>query len=72
MILGQGAEAILTKVGDKVIKERISKDYRISEIDTPLRKYRTRREAKVLEKLKLIGIPAPKLLSMNDKTDSRF
>ncbi|MBD3361801.1 Kae1-associated serine/threonine protein kinase [Candidatus Woesearchaeota archaeon] len=66
--IGSGAEAILYLEGDTVVKDRISKSYRIPEIDTKLRKARTRREAKVIEKLNLIGIPGPKLVQMDDKT----
>lgn len=63
----QGAEAVLYKDGNTVVKERVSKRYRIPEFDEALRKARTRREAKILEKLKTAGIPAPKLLAMDDK-----
>jgi len=66
-IISQGAEAILYRDGDKVLKDRISKDYRQKELDNSLRKARTRREAKVLTKLKEIGVPGPKLLDMDDK-----
>ncbi|MBW2973948.1 Kae1-associated serine/threonine protein kinase [Candidatus Woesearchaeota archaeon] len=66
-IIGQGAEAILYKEENKVLKDRISKDYRQKDLDTSLRKARTRREAKVLTKLKEIGVPGPELLEMDDK-----
>lgn len=65
--IAQGAEAIIYHDGDKIIKERPSKGYRIKELDLPLRKSRTRREAKVLQKLDEANFPAPKLLSTNDK-----
>jgi Kae1-associated kinase Bud32 len=45
----------------------VSKDYREKELDTSLRKSRTRREAKVLTKLSDMGFPGPKLLKMDDK-----
>jgi Kae1-associated kinase Bud32 len=66
-IIGQGAEAILYKEEDKVLKDRISKDYRQKDLDKSLRKARTRREAKVLTKLKDIGVPGPELIEMDDK-----
>lgn len=52
-ILSIGAEAVLylNKKENRVIKERKKKKYRIPEIDNRLRSSRTRREAKVLEKL---------------------
>jgi len=51
-ILGRGAEANLYLDNDTVLKKRISKKYRIKEIDENLRRFRTKREAKVLSKLK--------------------
>jgi len=50
-MLSQGAEAILIKEGNKVVKIRQPKDYRIAEVDLQFRKQRTRREAKVIQKL---------------------
>jgi len=66
-IIGQGAEAILYKEDNTVLKDRVSKDYRQKDLDNSLRKARTRREAKVLTKLKEIGVPGPELLNMDDK-----
>ena len=65
--IAQGAEAIIYKNGNSVIKERVVKSYRLPSIDARLRKFRTRREAKVIDKLNSIGICAPKLVSMCDK-----
>lgn len=65
-ILGSGAEAVLY-LDKHVIKDRVRKGYRIPEIDTELRKARTRREAKVLETLAKIGFPAPALIT-HDRT----
>ena len=65
-LIGKGAEAELYQDKDKVIKKRISKGYRIKELDNTLRKSRTRREAKVLQKLPK-EIPAPELIHMDDK-----
>ena len=68
MILGQGAEAIVTKTDDAtVLKERIPKDYRHHLIDIGLRRSRTRREAKIIEKLTAANFPAPRLKEMDDK-----
>jgi Kae1-associated kinase Bud32 len=66
-IIAQGAEAVIRKVGDTIVKERIAKTYRISQIDGTMRKSRTRREAKVLTKLEEAGLPAPHLISMDDR-----
>ncbi|MBI2208629.1 Kae1-associated serine/threonine protein kinase [Candidatus Woesearchaeota archaeon] len=50
-----------------VLKNRFKKNYRIKEIDGKLRKFRTKREAKVLQKLEAIDFPAPKLLNNDEK-----
>jgi Kae1-associated kinase Bud32 len=62
--IAQGAEAVLYRKDNKIIKERVKKNYRISIIDDSLRKFRTRREAKFIEKL---PVPGPKLISVDDK-----
>ncbi len=62
--ISQGAEAIIYLDKD-IIKDRIRKNYRIKEIDEPLRKFRTKREAKILEKLALINFPSPKLIRLD-------
>ncbi len=67
MIIGHGAEAVLKKQENCVIKERIPKDYRLTEIDTKLRTSRTRRESKILAKLEEINFPAPRLRKIDDK-----
>ncbi len=68
--IAMGAEAViyLVKENDKiyVLKERIEKRYRHPIIDKRFRKYRTRREAKVIQKLNEIGIPCPKLFEVNE------
>lgn len=63
-IIGRGAEAILTRKKEIVAKDRISKGYRIKEIDEKLRKQRTKREANLLEKASKI-ISVPKLIKQN-------
>ena len=63
--VSQGAEAIIYLEGNKIIKDRIKKNYRIKEIDEKLRKLRTRREAKILDKLQGI-IPVPKLINIDN------
>ncbi len=64
--IGDGAEAIIYLDKD-VIKHRIEKSYRHKDIDVKLRKFRTRRESKILKKLQEIGFPAPKLIEIDDK-----
>ncbi len=62
--LSRGAEAVLYLNGDKVIKKRISKGYRIKELDLELRKLRTRSEGKILEK---VNINKPKVYSVDEE-----
>lgn len=49
-ILQQGAEAVIYLDSNKIIKNRIKKSYRISELDERIRKQRTKSEIKLLEK----------------------
>lgn len=65
-VIDSGAEATISVDGKVVIKDRVAKEYRLNEIDDKLRKFRTRREAKVLDKLQQLNFPAPKLIDMND------
>lgn len=64
--IGRGAEAVIY-LDKNVIKKRLKKNYRIKEIDERLRKFRTRREAKILEKLQSLDFPAPRLIKKDDK-----
>jgi len=65
--IGRGAEAVIFQDGDIVVKERLPKSYRHEAIDQQLRKFRTRREAKVIARLQEINFPGPKLVEMDDK-----
>tara|TARA_Y100000034_G_scaffold135610_1_gene208245 strand:- start:988 stop:1647 length:660 start_codon:yes stop_codon:yes gene_type:complete len=59
-IIQQGAEAIIYKKDNLVLKDRISKSYRISELDKKIRTRRTKAEAKLLLKAsKIINAPIP-------------
>jgi len=66
-IIQQGAEAVIKQKDGKVIKERISKSYRIPEIDERIRKLRTRSEAKLLKKAGEI-IPTPEIFESNENS----
>jgi len=65
-ILAQGAEAIIYLEDKKIIKQRISKSYRIPELDNSIRKSRTKAEAKILEKVSKI-IDVPKVIKLDEK-----
>ena len=60
-LIAQGAEAkiYLTNSGF-IIKDRIKKPYRHPTLDSQIRKRRTKREAKILEKAHSLGINVPK------------
>ena len=66
-LIAQGAEAKLFLEKEGILKNRFKKSYRIKEIDDKLRGFRTRREAKILQKLQAINFPAPKLISNDEK-----
>lgn len=68
-LIAHGAEAKLFEEGNLIIKERIKKQYRINEIDDKIRKFRTRREAKILEKLQKINFHSPRLIKSDDKEE---
>jgi len=68
-LIAQGAESKIFLNKSTIIKNRFKKKYRIKEIDDRLRKSRTKREAKVLEKLKNIEFSSPKLIN-NDKKEN--
>src|SRR3989338_2254257 len=66
-ILKQGAEGIIYLENGNLVKERIRKSYRLEEIDSKIRKFRTKREAKILEKTE----NSPKVLKI-DENNSRI
>lgn len=67
-MLGEGAEAraFETKVFDKaaVVKFRHAKAYRIKQLDEELRKSRTRREARAMQRASEAGVRVPSLLGL--------
>ena len=62
-VIGRGAEATITKTAKGVVKSREKKAYRHEDLDTRLRQFRTRREAKVLSHLREL---APRVFSVDD------
>jgi len=63
--IARGAEAVIFLEDNKIIKNRIKKNYRIDELDRKLRINRTKREINLLKKSSEI-INVPKLLSFTD------
>ena len=65
--IARGAEAILYVNKDgNVVKERVKKGYRLKELDEPLRKRRTRAEARLLREARRAGVLTPSVLKEGD------
>ncbi|MGV8172409.1 MAG: KEOPS complex kinase/ATPase Bud32 [Candidatus Woesearchaeota archaeon] len=64
-VLGSGAEATIYLDDGKVDKERSKKNYRHEDIDSVLRKTRTRKESKILKSLEKYGF-VPKILEQKE------
>lgn len=64
-IIAQGAEARIIRKENTIIKDRIIKSYRIKVLDNKLRRQRTKREVKLLQKASLI-IPVPKIMKSDE------
>jgi Kae1-associated kinase Bud32 len=66
----RGAEAVLSKTeiigNNAIVKKRIAKSYRLKEIDEKLRRERTRSEARLLHKAKLVGVKCPTVLQVKE------
>ncbi len=59
-LIATGAESEIHKINDTTLKKiRLAKTYRIPEIDLKLRKFRNRREFKILQKLHTENILVP-------------
>jgi len=65
--IAQGAEAVVYSDGETVVKHRFAKTYRHPELDKSIRKFRTRREGKVIARLKENGLSSLSLISVDDK-----
>jgi len=68
-IIKRGAEAVIYLSNDNLIKERIKKGYRISEIDLKLRKERTRKEVKLMSEVRRIGVNVPNIIEVDEKSN---
>ena len=62
-----GAEAKIYDDSGFIVKIRVSKSYRIPFLDNSLRKSRTKREIKILQKLEEISFPSPRVIDSNLK-----
>ncbi len=66
-IILQGAEAQIILDNNIIKKRRTKKSYRFPALDEKIRKQRTKKEAKLLEKSSKL-IPIPKILKIDEKT----
>ena len=66
-IIFHGAEAIILKDKNNIIKKRVRKSYRIPELDERIRKLRTRHETRLLEKASE-EIPVPRIIKSDEKS----
>jgi len=64
-MIKQGAEAKLFLEKDVIIKERIKKNYRISQIDEKIRKSRTRQESTLLSEARRAGVFTPNIFDVS-------
>lgn len=72
-IIQSGAEANIIQEDTRIIKDRISKSYRLPEIDKKIRILRTRQETKLLEKAsKIISAPKPEIPARKDKNATKI
>lgn len=66
-MISKGAEANLYHIDGRLLKDRIVKSYRARELDTLLRKSRTKREAKLLSLARRAGVPTPFVFDVDTK-----
>ncbi len=64
-LIARGAEALLVRKGATVMKQRIPKSYRLLQLDEKLRKQRTKRETRLLQKASAL-IPVPRVLAIDE------
>jgi N6-L-threonylcarbamoyladenine synthase/protein kinase Bud32 len=63
----RGAEAVVEREGDDVLKRRLPKGYRHPALDDRLRRERTRAEARLLHEARGLGVPTPVLRDVDDR-----
>ena len=65
-IVARGAEAVLYHEGNYLVKKRIKKGYRLDILDKDIRKFRTRREGRLMERAFHV-IPVPNIFEVNER-----
>lgn len=69
-IVCRGAESVIYfsrfEQQNVLVKERIKKGYRIAELDEEIRKARTKREARLINEARRVGVAVPRIFSVDD------
>jgi len=63
--IGRGAEAVITRIGNRVRKVRLPKGYRLSALDERIRRERTVMEARIISEARRCGVPTPIVLDVD-------
>ena len=66
--IAQGAEAVIFKDDEVLVKHRIKKGYRISQLDSAIRKRRTRLEASLIREARRAGVLTPQIVEETEDT----
>ncbi len=69
-IIKRGAEAVLYRDGERVIKVRVKKGYRHPLLDERIRRTRTRREARLLSRARSVGVLTPRVLEVREEENT--
>jgi Kae1-associated kinase Bud32 len=65
-IIQRGAEAILYREGGELVKDRVAKGYRLPELDSRIRRLRTRGEARMLDYAARSGLDVPRISDVGE------
>lgn len=76
-LIAKGAEAELVRiqdwyVSDTLMKHRIPKMYRIASLDSQIREQRTRSEAEIIHKAKVLGVTCPMIYQVDRESTSLY
>ncbi len=63
--IGRGAEAVITRDGDRVTKWRRPKGYRMPALDERIRRERTVMESRIISEARRCGVPTPIVLDVD-------
>jgi Kae1-associated kinase Bud32 len=63
--IGRGAEAVITRDGDRVTKVRLPKGYRMPALDERIRRERTVMESRIISEARRCGVPTPIVLDVD-------